>query len=525
MIDFRKGFQSNQSYTNVQNLIVYFVSVLFVLYLFGKNVFAQFWLIDDHSIITFIGDGGKTILNFFDMLATTEVWQFGTSNRYRPGYYTWYILESITWGFHPMAWYISRLFMASVFIYSMIYTLRHFVGVVAAILFTAYLFTFSFWNDIWSRLGTGEVYAACGLGAFIIAFINLRTQILSGNRKWFHLHLALLSFGVFTAAGSKENFVLLALPLLYLLVIGFQKNKKIFNVFTAVIFANLLFISWIVLAIVLALAKSKVDFYVNPVTVSSRSMLLIKLFKIKFIQGTLLLSSISFLLSFYLSKKTKWTELSVMLKKLAFVYATCFFLYLTQYIFYNGNWPTGMRYDFPGFLCSPLFYLSSFVFLTNLCIQKFSFLNGKKAYFNFILSVILTGIVLKVGFVAIRNGAENNLSRTTETYNNLKKVAELVRGTSDAIVLESHLPINYESYFSIKSFMRYYYKIDNPIYLRVHGYSVETESDPLMKNLAIALVGIAEQDKAAVDSLINNCVSINLSGDTQTNCQPGVRFW
>ena len=29
--------------------------------------------------------------------------------------------------------------------------------------------------------------------------------------------------------------------------------------------------------------------------------------------------------------------------------------------------------------------------------------------------------------------------------------------------------------------MRYYYKIDNPIYLRVHGYSVETESDPLMK--------------------------------------------
>ena len=68
--------------------------------------------------------------------------------------------------------------------------------------------------------------------------------------KWFHLHLALLSFGVFTAAGSKENFVPLALPLLYLLVIGFPK-KKIFNVFTAFPYsANLLFISWIVLAIV-----------------------------------------------------------------------------------------------------------------------------------------------------------------------------------------------------------------------------------------------------------------------------------
>jgi hypothetical protein len=68
-------------------------SVLLVAQLFGANLNADFWLIDDHQILTFIHKAGGGFRDFFHLFRFSEIAHFGAANRYRPGYYTLYILD------------------------------------------------------------------------------------------------------------------------------------------------------------------------------------------------------------------------------------------------------------------------------------------------------------------------------------------------------------------------------------------------------------------------------------------------
>jgi hypothetical protein len=94
-----------------------------------------------------------------------------------------------------------------------------------------------------------------------------------------------------------------------------------------------------------------------------------------------------------------------------------------------------------------------------------------------------------------------------------------------ALVLESGNVWDYEPVFSYERFLRAY-GMENPIFLRIHGYSPDTVAAGLEKNLAASILDISIrgndlfQPLPRLENYHNQCFSLNLSGSFQNECQP-----
>ena len=325
------------------------VSLALVLQLFGANLNADFGLVDDHQILTFIDKAGRGLRDFFYLFRFSEIARFGAANRYRPGYYTLYILESLVWGADPFWWYLSRLVMAAVFVFACTYVMARVYGWASGAFFVLLVFSYPYWKDIWSRLGPGESYCAFGLALITIAFERLWTL----KRPQWYWSL-LLAVGVFIAAGAKENFVLLLFPIA-VLAYAMKARRKLSPHLVAAIIFSVLYIALIVLELVMAFSKAGTDPYANPVTLASRAAMLLSGARMPDFRFALY-SALGALTIFWVFRNNAKLHpcLRSRLLQVACISSAVVLLLLSQKVFYNGEWPTGMRYDFPGMLGPPL---------------------------------------------------------------------------------------------------------------------------------------------------------------------------
>lgn len=488
-------------------------SFSFVFFLFGKNLLADFWLIDDHSILTFINNANNGFLDFFKLVAMSEVGQFGTSNRFRPGYYTLYVLETLIWGANPFFWYLFRIFMCSVFVLCITKVVSRNLGIIWAILFILLTFSYTYWTDIWSRLGPGESYCAFGLGIFVYAYFNLIQQ--SSKNEIFDS--VLLFIGTFIAAGSKENFLILFLPLLILLYFRWKKStlSKSLNIS---IISSLLYIGVIILNLFLAFRKTDIDFYANPVTFESRLLKLLAVFQIT----DFLILAITFIL--FLSIYFFRNKFSPLIKFLNLIYLNLivsFFgaaLILIQVVFYNGKWPTDMRYDFPGMMVLPLVVV---IWGYSLAVV-FSNYPKFKYFIIFIILGFNTNRIV-TSFKSMREGAKANVERTQTVKKNIDLILQAGRDNPKAgIVFESFNPLDYESIISLKVFLGFY-KLMNPIVVRVHNHNPENQETALYKMLSSAIISWEKDDQEKLKNM-DSCFSVYFNGKATTNCSELVRF-
>ncbi|MGJ4751296.1 hypothetical protein [Leptospira kmetyi] len=441
------------------------VAVILPIYLFGPNLKAQWWLIDDHEIFYFLKTEKNAAgwLDFFRILIDqTEVGQFGSSSRYRISYYALRILETILWKDNVFLWYIFRMGIAILFSYSILRIFTRFFPLALSILFLLSVFSFRYWSDIFSRLGTGEVYAVLGVGLILISLS--RYEYRSENPIWIYI---LILLGVVIASGSKENFIpLLLIPISIIWVERSQSRnwlKRLMLIFPV------LFNLVTVVSLCLFFSKSKVDVYGNSVLLSDRISLLLTRFEnelvlnmITLIGGVLLLGSLA-----YLRDKKK------LLSSILMIPVLFLGILLFNILFYNGIWPTQSRYDFPGILTYQaglflLLYLNSesFLKLTNLPNE------GVKVGVHGILTLFLVSLVSIKGMNNLQKDSRANMKRTVAFQTSLNEIKS--DSTSDVIILYAHHALDYEPVDSFTRFLNYF-ENEKPKMISVTNVSAESE--------------------------------------------------
>jgi len=152
-----------------ERLVVFLGAALLVLPLFGKDLQAEWGIIDDHEIMTYLGPRERLpIAEVPSRLMQKEVGQPGKSLRYRPAYYLLRLMETALWGKNCTLWYLARIVILTVSIALTWLLLRPAFGFVASALFLAYLMSLQFWCDIFAKLGPAEAYIVFGLALFCV---------------------------------------------------------------------------------------------------------------------------------------------------------------------------------------------------------------------------------------------------------------------------------------------------------------------------------------------------------------------
>jgi len=471
----------NISNVEIKMPLMLIIAIMFAIYALWFNFYTQWGMIDDHEVMLYLGYIRKwNMLDVFRSLHLTEIWNPGTSIRYRPFYYFFRLVEVCLWGGNPLFWYLFRfaLFVASFLIFWRILLL--YIKSVPSLLFTLYIFTFGFWSDIWTRLGPSETYAVLGFGLYSLGWLHALKSVTL--KDWI-----MMLTGAIIAMGSKENFLILLIPAFVLTIILYKKgtlDKFGFFVFL-VIFG---FGGFIATAIGIAVGKTGHDIYNNSTNFVERIQLLAKGMENIWVIIPLVFVIVFFLFFYLPQKKTpKAKDILTTYLRYLLVLTIIFLFYLSQFIFYNGVFPTHIRYDFPGVLAGPALLLSSVIFILN--IVK---LYAKKPINEaLIISVFSIGlIILNSGYGALREASKDHMFKTRYFTEEIMKLANTLKKQPYApFVLESDVSIKnwgeYEPLFSIPTFLAAY-GVKNSFYCKLIGLPASfglTLKDDLIKNL------------------------------------------
>ena len=486
------------------------LSGLFVWFLFGSTVNAQFALIDDHEVVEFLGvDKTMSIQEVFPTLITTEVGRLGEFTRYRPIYYIFRILETVTWGNRPALWHAFRiviLFFSLVISWLLI---KQYSNWLIAGAICAYTLTYPYWVDIIARLGPSESYAVIGLAIYAAGFyFSLRDREDKVEKA---LAGASILVGSIVCFGSKENFLLLILPNIYLLCQSVRRQKK--HLFIPLI-ASLAFGLFITADLIVALSRSGVDIYENHVSMSYRLSLVINGFmKPQFFLAISLLVLIIIIVGILAlvthQQRNRRALLAVFLWLL-----TLTLLYTSQYIFYNGQWPTISRYDFPGML-----YIPGVLFVLYWLVNHLEYPQTgnriKQATTSAVFLAMMCVIILK-GYSATLE-ATNLLTLDSIRFSQqIENISTLLKQQPNrAFVLETSDSHDYEPVFSYAIYLRNN-KVENPFFLHFDSNENSAGAE-LEQALSYQLMNLSYSGNqyywplSKLESFHGDCYSLKLS--------------
>ena len=252
----------------LQLLLLIILSIFTSYYMLGDNLRAQWWIIDDHEIMRYLGEDGH--LDFKDipskLLTETEVGNFGGSPRYRPSYYFLRLLETALWGNYPKLFYLTWFLILSFFFMVCWLITKETIGFIGGYFFTAATMSFTYWIDIFSRLGSSETYAVLGISLFCLGFYRYLKEK-SFNTSF--LTWSCIFWGAIISIGSKENLILLVIPVVWLLWDSFKK-KRLTLIKLIICISIISFSAFIALSILLSIsARGGQDVYSNNVSGSS----------------------------------------------------------------------------------------------------------------------------------------------------------------------------------------------------------------------------------------------------------------
>jgi len=532
--------------TKIRLFAVLAVSFLLTYYLWGPRFRAQCWIIDDHKIMQALGsDGVLSIGEIPGLLKASEIGQWGSNLRCRPTYWVLYYIECCLWGNSPFLWHLCRFLMYFASSAIFLYILQHNISFFYAVILLLPAAAAEYWIDIFIRLGPAENYATIGAALYFLGFYNyvrfLKKQIPAKTPD--KVNVLLMTVGAIVAMGSKENFTMLVLVSIFLAV--YARLKKKLNVFLCVNTAIIsLFGLYVMLAIILAMSISGVDIYANEVTIHSRSNILLHAIPklasdLRFYYicpAILLFASIVWRL-----ENKKRNDIVPIVRKFCIAVVLASIVYLSQAVFYNGAWPNGLRYDFPGVFANYVFFVFTAICFVDLA--KLVVLSKTRLHI-----VICVSVVLFFTFVSplsqivgrlqkIRAGCIDYVDRTTRFMKNINDIAaESERHPGLAILLDSFHPMDCEPIASVARFLRAH-KVGNPICLRINGYSESNQTNPLDKFLAAFLEKVSrdgsEDDSFRIRgfkplSFLNlesdEYIVVNFSGSNRTTNKQ-FRIW
>lgn len=443
------------------HILIFFIIFLpLYFYLFGINLYAKWWLIDDHEIFHYLGNSGNSIglTDFWrTLIDKTEIGLFGDYPRYRISYFTVRIFESIFFKENVEFFYITRFFIAVFFFFSIYNILYKYFEFSLSFLLTIYLLLQTYWSDIFSRLGPGEIYCTLGVSIIILVFSQIKSiKNISITKHSF------ISLGVIVAAGSKENFFILIFLSLFLMIM----NIKRFNIKKLIISSiPFFFILFSIIPLLIFFIKQPTDMYGNSTRLLDRLNKILDLTSNEFFYIPLILIFIYIILiisiidgNFSLKLKKIWNKHFILV---CLLMMTLIF----NIFFYNFDWPTNSRYDFPGIVLYQLIIFLVGIAIIKSIVHLFKINKQKSNLIIYSISIIVIGILINFNnFFILKSNSLGNFERTNKFNDFIQQYIKDSNKPTRVIFVNQGYDL--EPLIAIKRFLNFY-MFENKSYLIV----------------------------------------------------------
>ena len=326
-------------------------------FLIGDLAGSKLGLTDENDLPQYVGTSGH--LEFKDiprlLIEKTEVGQFGESQRFRPVYYIDRLTETALWGLDGGSWYRWRIAMFGMVIAAMLWLYTQFAGLALGAIVTAYTLSFWMWVDIWARsTGSNEQDASLGTALFALGAWFFVKRWRNGTTLLAPSIAA--AVGAIIAMGSKENMLLLEVPLGVALLVGLWRRKLGWGS-TAALLVAIAFGVWISSSIVVYFLGAKVeDIYGNSLHASvlrSRWMV----FVYKGVVVTAIGAATIDLLLRQFGDRVRLEQYRSLAWRNVLYASIIVFVFVFNFLFYTGRIPAGSRYDFPALLVLPALFI------------------------------------------------------------------------------------------------------------------------------------------------------------------------
>ncbi|CAM8367577.1 hypothetical protein MCEWOLH11_00879 [Candidatus Methylopumilus universalis] len=498
-------------------------TLLFSLYSWLPLLDAKWSIIDDHEIVSAIGPRDRLPISEIPYtLNKTEVGADSNFLRFRPSYYSIRYFEAAIWGKEPSLWYATRIIIFSIFALALTAISLRTGGVLLTLGFLVFELSRPYWSDMIARLGPSETYAVLGVSLTMIGFL------FADKKGWSTLPCFLLTAGIIVAAGSKENFVILAILPLWLIfspIPGLSLKLK------SILSISLVYSLWISAVIINRLSYIGHDVYAQSTSLGSR---LTSLYSFVLSPEILVLFAIYLPLYFFIlhTKKYNTQEKSwlISVNKYVLSISALLTLIFSQHFFYGGHWLHNVhtRYAFPG-----MFAVHAAFFLLFIVVAKIAGARRQKLA-GHIWVIYLVGALsfLTLSIGKITSNRASSIARVSESNSFTERLNEafnFLRAHPNAIlIINSHSIWDYEPIFSIQRFLQAS-GLTNPITLNINGYLPSTfsaDSQKLELLLSTQLNNLQNQGGEGFEPLhkldsISNCFSLGMSGPPLVECESG----
>jgi hypothetical protein len=511
-------------YHSLGALVCLLVALITSIYYWSPLLGAKWSIIDDHEIFTIIGPRQRLPLSEIPtaLYAKTEIGQMGSASRFRPSYYTLRLLEASAWGKNPALWYSVRILIATMFAIVLALVVLSLADPILVVGFLLYVLSRPYWTDIFARLGPSETYAVLGVSISTLGLLwGLRTTFTSST-------CAAVAIGTIIAAGSKENFVLLALVPLWLLV---TRSSKISAVGKSWLIGAILYAIWVAVVVSYVVYNTGQDVYMNNISITNSLYLSLKFFHrvdvLIFVFGI-----VALFLCIRIQERAGalTSEASRILERLLAAAVIMLGVFMTQFVFYSGKIDDG-RYLFPTDLAR-----AGIIFVGAILITKLIVINTRHAFWGVAASFMMTLCILwKVSpeFDHNRFSVQQNVAMTEMFTRKIRSGTAFLKTHPDAtLIINSHNVWDFEPIWSIVQYMRSS-EVSNEIALNVSGYSAASLSnDPnhLLSILAAQLEDLEANggwgELVSFEKISKApCYSFGLSGPPAAFCGSGELIW
>ncbi len=331
-------------------------SFLFSALAIGDNVFARWWVMDDHELAHLLGSDHQ--LAFGEMVQSLkehpEVGAIGSGPRVRPAYYFLRHLEVWLWGDNLVLWYLARVVALGAVFTLCWHLLWRFVGGIDAGLLMLMFFCLPMWSDLWSRIGSSESYAMVGIALSVFGVVLIERGLSNRgksdkptSKRMDMLAWMLIVTGAVVAIGCKENFlIMLPAVIAYAGTLWYRGKANLLAwASTAVVTVFGLLIA---VTVVGSLSTDGgVDIYTNQRSVSTLISATIRCLTVHF--GAIMLLTIIGLVVFArrIQGDERLERLLPQTKATTLALVALLVLFVSQFAFYDGFNVFRGRYAFP----------------------------------------------------------------------------------------------------------------------------------------------------------------------------------
>jgi hypothetical protein len=503
------------------------VSSLFSLLLTGSQILHANWgLIDDHQVFTFLGPDLKLPASeiWSTLLTKTEVGQL--QGRFRPSYYVMTLLE--TWLFGPdvRLWYARNSVCFALFLSGLWWTMsRHVVAWLGGAVIAG-IALLPLWADVWSRLGTSEIYGAAFVGIMLFAADAVLFSERDAVRR---CGVMALSLAAIVLAGLKETFIPLAAggTAFVLILAGIERrlSPRLTAVAALPVLAAVVAIGLVVVKELSA--ASGVDFYgkaAGPGTTILHALL--GIFDALLRTWWIFVLPIAFLRLLDVLPRRSLTEWVAGSKIACATYLFLIAMYAAQCGLYRMSFPHNSRYDFPAMLLVPLTFAIVVCEVSRRLRDRFPAHIIDYAQLTAAIFLIFALINANLGRPPeLAVAVKRNIATTNAFFSALQEVARAAKQSPDRpIILDAYGPMAFEGIYSVQSYLRAF-AVTNAISLRFHPDETFKGAFADLQKAMSDLEKNGDTRFVPLDLALRSraCLSVGLYGPSDSAC-PGFRL-